>query len=200
MGLAANYRSIERVTARSIVSLAFSLAPVEVSAAGGFVGYWFTEDHRSAVEIDRVGDLYFGRIVWMKQAVDEAGRPWLDVENPDPARRSDPLQGIVLLSNFTLSERGWLEGGRIYDPGSGNSYRCQMKLVDGGLEVRGFIGFSFFGRSQVWTRCASLDRLGRGGAELPGAADFRRCAEPVSPGLGENSDNSATDGRGDSRR
>jgi uncharacterized protein (DUF2147 family) len=29
-----------------------------------------------------------------------------------------------------------------------------MKLVDGGkkLEVRGFIGFSLFGRSQTWLR------------------------------------------------
>jgi uncharacterized protein (DUF2147 family) len=29
-----------------------------------------------------------------------------------------------------------------------------MKMIDGGkkLEVRGFIGFSFFGRSQTWIR------------------------------------------------
>ncbi|HEX7229389.1 MAG TPA: DUF2147 domain-containing protein, partial [Candidatus Binatia bacterium] len=39
-------------------------------------------------------------------------------------------------------------------PESGKIYQAKMKLIDGGkkLEVRGFIGFSLFGRSQTWIR------------------------------------------------
>ncbi|MGZ9175025.1 MAG: DUF2147 domain-containing protein, partial [Candidatus Binatia bacterium] len=40
------------------------------------------------------------------------------------------------------------------DPENGKVYRAKMKLIDGGkkLEVRGFIGVSLFGRSQIWLR------------------------------------------------
>ena len=46
------------------------------------------------------------------------------------------------------------QGGEILDPENGKVYRAKMKLIDGGkkLEVRGFIGVSLFGRSQIWLR------------------------------------------------
>ena len=47
-------------------------------------------------------------------------------------------------------------GGEILDPESGKTYRAKLKLIDNGekLEVRGYIGFSMFGRSQTWIRRA----------------------------------------------
>ena len=46
------------------------------------------------------------------------------------------------------------QGGEILDPENGKIYRAKMTLLDGGkkLEVRGFIGVSLFGRSQIWLR------------------------------------------------
>jgi uncharacterized protein (DUF2147 family) len=46
------------------------------------------------------------------------------------------------------------QGGQILDPENGKTYRARMKLIDNGqkLDVRGFIGFSLFGRSQIWIR------------------------------------------------
>jgi uncharacterized protein (DUF2147 family) len=46
------------------------------------------------------------------------------------------------------------QGGEILDPENGEVYHSRMKLVDSGkkLDVRGFIGFSSFGRSQIWIR------------------------------------------------
>lgn len=45
-------------------------------------------------------------------------------------------------------------GGDILDLDNGSVYRCKFKLIDGGkqLSVRGYLGFSLFGRSQTWTR------------------------------------------------
>jgi uncharacterized protein (DUF2147 family) len=45
-------------------------------------------------------------------------------------------------------------GGEILDPENGKIYRARLKLDDGGkkLDVRGFIGISLFGRSQIWLR------------------------------------------------
>jgi uncharacterized protein (DUF2147 family) len=46
------------------------------------------------------------------------------------------------------------KGGEILDPNDGSTYSCKMKLAQDGknLDVRGFLGISLFGRSQVWTR------------------------------------------------
>ena len=46
------------------------------------------------------------------------------------------------------------QGGQILDPENGKIYSARMKLIDNGqkLDVRGFIGFSLLGRSQIWVR------------------------------------------------
>jgi uncharacterized protein (DUF2147 family) len=46
------------------------------------------------------------------------------------------------------------QGGEILDPETGRLYRVKMKIEDEGqkLLVRGFIGFSLLGRTQVWLR------------------------------------------------
>jgi uncharacterized protein (DUF2147 family) len=46
------------------------------------------------------------------------------------------------------------QSGEILDPETGKIYRASIRLEDGGqrLDVRGFIGFSLIGRSQIWTR------------------------------------------------
>ena len=43
--------------------------------------------------------------------------------------------------------------GRIVDPGDGSVYKCKISM-DGKdkLKVRGFIGFSLIGRTQIWYR------------------------------------------------
>jgi uncharacterized protein (DUF2147 family) len=46
------------------------------------------------------------------------------------------------------------DGGQILDPHNGKTYKVKLKLTDNGqkLDVHGYIGFSLFGRSQVWER------------------------------------------------
>ena len=45
-------------------------------------------------------------------------------------------------------------GGRVMDPDDGKTYRCKIRVVEGGkkLEVRGYIGMALFGRTQTWVR------------------------------------------------
>ena len=49
------------------------------------------------------------------------------------------------------------EGEEILDPFSGNTYRVKLTLKDAGkkMEVRGFVGFSLFGRTQIWEHAES---------------------------------------------
>jgi uncharacterized protein (DUF2147 family) len=46
------------------------------------------------------------------------------------------------------------DGGKILDPKTGKVYKVKLQTEDNGakLTVRGYIGFSLLGRSQVWER------------------------------------------------
>ncbi len=117
-------------------------------AAPDMAGNWITEDKSALVAIGRCGDRLCGSIA--KVLVARPGVPKTDVNNPDPALRGRPLQGLRILSGFSPGAGGW-EDGRIYDPKSGKSYRSVLKLQrDGSLKVSGCI--AFFCKSQRWTR------------------------------------------------
>ncbi len=82
-----------------------------------------------------------------------AGQPQVDRNNPDPDLRTRPALGLQLLEGFGYSGGNVWKGGTIYDPGNGKLYKCKMTLTDPKrLEVRGFIGISWLGRTEVWTR------------------------------------------------
>jgi uncharacterized protein (DUF2147 family) len=57
------------------------------------------------------------------------------------------------VSNFTFNGEKMWAGGKIYDPENGKTYSCKM-VLDGEqyLKVRGYIGISLLGRTEIWTR------------------------------------------------
>ncbi len=68
-------------------------------------------------------------------------------------RKDQKLIGMTIIKNVTAHGECY-EGGEILDPFSGSTYRVKLKLKEAGkqLEVRGFIGLSLFGRTQIWQR------------------------------------------------
>ena len=68
-------------------------------------------------------------------------------------RKDQPLVGLVFMRHMKV-DGGEYRGGDILDPDNGSIYRCKLRLEDNGrkLKVRGFIGFSVFGRTQTWER------------------------------------------------
>jgi uncharacterized protein (DUF2147 family) len=68
-------------------------------------------------------------------------------------RKNQKMIGMTVIKNVKAKGDAF-EGSEILDPFSGNTYRVKLKLIDAGkkLEVRGFIGISLFGRTQVWER------------------------------------------------
>ncbi|WP_315856578.1 DUF2147 domain-containing protein [Rhizobium leguminosarum] len=61
--------------------------------------------------------------------------------------------GLVILSGLKKDGDEYT-GGKILDPDNGKVYSSKIYLADEGkkLNVRGFIGVSLLGRSQVWER------------------------------------------------
>lgn len=71
----------------------------------------------------------------------------------DGKRHNQPIEGMVIMWGLTRDGDEW-NGGHVLDPSSGKIYKVKLNLVDGGqkLKVRGYMGFSLFGRTQVWQR------------------------------------------------
>ncbi|NRA67314.1 MAG: DUF2147 domain-containing protein [Pseudobacteriovorax sp.] len=111
------------------------------------VGQWWTPSKDGRIEIYKEKDKYFGKIIWTKPEL--KGR--LDKENPDPEMKTKTILGSVLLKNFKFDDGEYTEG-TIYDPKNGKTYQSKLSLGDdGNLNVRGFIGFSWIGRTETFT-------------------------------------------------
>lgn len=141
----------------SIISLSSTAATSSTSMLNNdpdaIIGLWKNGEGTGIVQIYKSGDKYFGKIVWLKVANDEKGNPRTDVNNPDASKRNVPLKGMTNLRGFKYAGGNAWEDGNIYDPKTGNDYSCEMTLVnENTLEVRGYIGVSLFGKTDVWKR------------------------------------------------
>lgn len=118
------------------------------------VGVWKPSEGTALVKIDKIGNKFYGRIVWLKEPNDENGEPKTDKNNPDESLRSTPLKGYRILKDFVYdAEENIWKDGTIYDPKNGSTYNCKIELKDENtIEVRGYIGTSVFGRTDVWSR------------------------------------------------
>jgi uncharacterized protein (DUF2147 family) len=120
------------------------------------VGLWKTIDDntgqpRGLVRIREVNGQYEGKVEKTFPKPGEETNP--KCEKCEGARRNQPVIGMTILWGLTKQGDEY-QGGEILDPENGKVYRSRMKLIDNGkkLDVRGFIGFSLFGRSQIWFR------------------------------------------------
>ncbi len=131
-------------------------APAAMAADPGPIGMWLAESGRGAVDIQPCGDKLCGSLAWLKAPLNEQGKPKTDIHNPDPALQQRPLCGVPILAGFAADGPNSWSGGTIYDAASGTTYKSTMALnPDGTLHVRGYVGISLFGKSQVWTRPAT---------------------------------------------
>jgi uncharacterized protein (DUF2147 family) len=112
-------------------------------------GLWATGSAGGKVEIYRCDDALCGRLVDADALQENPDQR--DVRNSDRSLRDRPLDGLIVLQDFSGGPREW-EGGPVYDPQSGDGARNgELRLrEDGRLEVKGCV--AFFCRTRVWTR------------------------------------------------
>jgi uncharacterized protein (DUF2147 family) len=120
------------------------------------VGLWEQVDEKSGQPeswfkiVERNG-VYQGNIVkiFFKPGEDEN---W-SCDKCEGDERGKPVLGLALIKGMQRQGLSY-EHGTIMDPRDGSVYRALMKLSPDGqkLEVRGYLGISLFGRSQVWNR------------------------------------------------
>jgi len=66
--------------------------------------------------------------------------------------RNQPIQGLHFLWGLKKDKHGAWVDGEILDPKSGKIYQAKMIQRGNKLYVRGYVGFSLLGRTQVWVR------------------------------------------------
>jgi uncharacterized protein (DUF2147 family) len=135
-----------------ITSPLFSVA--QDADADRLLGVWEPSNGKARVKIEKIGNKYYGKIVWLKEPNDPATNlPKVDKNNPDESVRNVPLKGYRLLKDFSYSGKDEWSNGTIYDPENGSTYKCIIKMTDNNtLDIRGYIGVEALGRTDVWKR------------------------------------------------
>jgi len=142
---------LRKLSCTLLMAIAFSVT-ASAQNADAIMGTWVNPNGQDHILIYKRGNKYFGKLDWIKFPNDETGKPKTDKENPDPALKSRPDLGLELLKNFVFDGDNVWDDGTIYDPKSGKTYSCKMTLDGTSLRIRGYVGISLFGRTEVWTR------------------------------------------------
>jgi len=127
--------------------LAFSQTNADI------VGEWYNAEKDAVITLFEENETISGKITWMQFPNDDKGNPKTDPLNPDEKLKSRARMGMVMMTDFIYIEGKVWDNGKLYDPKKGKTYSGMMTLKDKNtIDLRGYIGFSFIGRSSTWTR------------------------------------------------
>ena len=117
-------------------------------------GSWVTVDDkthktRGTIFLVEENGVWSGRI---ESSYDPAERGKVCDKCPGE-RKGQPVIGMVVLWGMTQHGAEY-SGGEILDVDTGSIYRCRFTMSADGrkMTVRGYIGVSLIGRTQIWTR------------------------------------------------
>ena len=107
----------------SLLYCAFSF----VASAGDpdqIIGIWKSSNEDLIVKIDKVGDHFQGRIVWLGSK--GGSQPELDERNPNERLKRLPLKGNKIIKELSFNPSASVWGGTYYNYKEGRVYRCQI--------------------------------------------------------------------------
>jgi uncharacterized protein (DUF2147 family) len=144
---------------RAIGPLAITLAAASTPAfaAGNPIGVWIDHTGRGAVEITDCNGKLCGRLVWFKDAKNNA----------------DGCNFQIIGNVKPIAGNKW-DGGWIIDPDKDPKKKYDVEITplgDQKLKVMGYEGFKFLSETMTWTRApADLKKCGEDVARAPDPA------------------------------
>ena len=114
-----------------------------------FVDYLVSQNKEvTIVEIYEKSGKYFGKITQLYDVASQNKK----CDKCEGENKNKPIIGLVIIKNM-IKDGVVFSGGTITDPSNGKVYSCKFENIKNDkITVRGFIGFSLFGRSQTWIR------------------------------------------------
>ena len=129
----------------------FDTAPAVAQLREAAHGVWVEEDGQAWIEIAPCEDSLCGRIVRLKEPLDENGQPLVDKNNPDPALRSRPILGLMIMAGLKPAPgKGYLEG-QVYNSENGKIYDVYLTPKGQTMDVEGCL-MKYLCLTQTWTR------------------------------------------------
>lgn len=114
---------------------------------------WVSNDEKTGVpraefQLDEHDGVLTGRVVAIHKQPGDTG-----ICSECPGKFKDkPIQNMVIIWGLTQHGKNNWSGGKILDPKTGKIYRAKLLFKGDKLYVRGYIGVSVLGRTQVWDR------------------------------------------------
>lgn len=142
--------------AASVTALAAPAAAkhMQRDAEPAILGHWLSEKEKLIVEFYPCDDEICGRIAWLANTHRD-GELRRDVKNPDPALRQRPWCGIQVIRGLEPEGDGKWDGGRVYDPKRGETYKLAAEIKgEERLKLRAYVGIKLIGKTETWTRPA----------------------------------------------
>ena len=129
------------------------LMPLITIAAQTPAGTWTTIDDktgqkRAVIRLSVSGGTLNGTIVKVYPQPGDSGT----CKNCPGGFKNKPILGLRFLWGLKDKGNGVWEDGQILDPKSGKIYRAKITVQGNKLYVRGYVGISALGRTQVWVR------------------------------------------------
>ena len=142
-----------RLRPELLIVLSLCLLPVK-ALANDIEGWWQSWDSLLLVSVEQGEARVFAAGILNPSLVKgelvswSLEEPLTDAENPDANLRSRSLLGREV--DDGLRKKGEYWQGRIYDPRSGTWYKSRLSIVDGQLNIRGYIGMPMLGQTRVF--------------------------------------------------
>lgn len=138
---------------KSILILSIIASSIFTFAAkSDYFGTWQSQAAKNGnvatIKIYEANNKLYGVITGMTH-------PKKDDNNPDKSKRNRDIVGITIISSFTYDKNNdSFENGAIYDPETGKTYYCSLKLENHNtLKVHGYVaGIKLLGRTVIWKR------------------------------------------------
>lgn len=125
--------------------LAFAYSPV---------GTWTTIDDKTGqkraevrLELQENGELT-GKILKVYKQKGDTGV----CKNCPGSFKNKPIKGLTFLWGLQKKRPGLWTGGHVLDAKSGKIYNAKITVKENRLYLRGYMGLSMLGRTQVWVR------------------------------------------------
>jgi len=138
-----------------LIFLFFQTSLVFSQNADKILGKWKNEKGDHIIEIYKNNDLYYGKIVWLKDSEKGRGDQRVDLKNPNTALENRKIIGIDYLLSFAyFTDRKVWKNGRIYNYETGNTYDGKITINSKGeIELTGYYGILWFlGRTKIYKK------------------------------------------------
>ena len=128
----------KRLTPAVLATLLLTF-PLAGPALADLQGIWAMSDGKVTVKVDDCGGNLCARIVDLTEPISKIdGKPKVDRENPDPAKRNRPLIGLsILIGMKPTGDNFWK--GAIYNPDDGKTYSATVRYDGRSMKVKGCV-------------------------------------------------------------